>query len=120
MREFLLVVAVVLGLAALSAVALVPWRTLFYVSVWVVGAGIVLGLPTGVLYHVQLYRVLKPLGKLPSGWIWRPIELNAKLGPRDRWRVLPWCYLGALGFFVIIIGFVTTVASMILANAQGV
>ncbi len=120
MRELLLVIVLIAVFAALSAVALVPWRALFYVSIFLVIIGFVVGVPTGLIYHVQLYRMLKPRDEIPRGWVWRPIKLNAKLTTRERFFVLPWCYLGAIGFFVIIVGFVLIVASMILAQSQGV
>ncbi|MCP4674868.1 MAG: hypothetical protein GY854_05035 [Deltaproteobacteria bacterium] len=120
MRELLLVIVLVVVFAALGAVALVSWRTLFYVSIWLVVIGIVVGVPTGFIYHVLLYRKLKPRDEIPRGWVWGPIRLNAKLTPRERLLVLPWCYVGAMGFFVIIVGFVLIVASMILAQSQGV
>ncbi|MCP4606487.1 MAG: hypothetical protein GY847_39265 [Proteobacteria bacterium] len=119
MREILLALGLTLAIGLVSVLALAPWRILFQVSIWFVGVGFVVGVPTGFIYHMQLYRMLKPRGELPKGWIWNPIQLNSRLLPGDRGRVLPWCYIGAAGFFAIIIGFILVATSMILAQTQG-
>ena len=69
-----------------------------------VGFGFAFGVPTGLLYHVFLYHALRSADALPRGWWIRPTGLHHLIPPSDRFRVLGWCYAGALGFFVIVIG----------------
>ena len=119
MREIGIAGSIVLVLALVGSLAIFPYRGLLITGVWMVVGGFALGVPTGFIYHVQLWRTLKPRGELPAGWVWKPIELNKKLRSYDRMRVLSWCYLGAIGFFVIIIGLVVFVMGIISGWAQG-
>jgi len=77
---------------------------LLFGGLWVVAAGFALGVPTGALYHLALYRSLQRTDGLPPGWWWRPTSLHARIPQADRFHVLGWCYLGAAGFFVILVG----------------
>lgn len=104
MREVLLVVGLSLLLVALGAATLVPYPQLMRAGFWLSLIGFGFGVPTGVVYHVQLYRALAPRDALPKGWVWRPIALNDQLRPHERHTVLPWCYAGAAGFGLIALG----------------
>ncbi len=73
-------------------------------GLWLVGAGLVFGVPAGLVYHVHLYQSLRNIDALPAGWWLRPTALHHLVPTGDRLRVLGWCYLGALGFLVILIG----------------
>ena len=115
MREFALFVLISLVVAAMGAAAMVPWRDLFAGGVWLVIFGFALGLPTGIVYHVQLYRKLRAHQPLPKTWILRPIPLNERLRPEDRGAVLPWCYIGGLGFGIIVLGLVVLFLGMVAA-----
>lgn len=120
MRELAIVVAISAVLCLLSAVWFTPWESLYYGGIWVTAAGFVLGVPTGVLYHVRLYQVLHPRGELPPGWFWRPIRFNARLRREERVGVMSWCYLGAFGFAVICIGLLLMAAGVSMALLRGV
>ncbi|MBW2261821.1 MAG: hypothetical protein JRG91_07600 [Deltaproteobacteria bacterium] len=104
MRELLIVAVLIAALVGLAALLLVAWETLFYWGIVLVAAGMVVGVPTGFVYHVLLYRVLKRRSKLAKGWIWKPFELHVHLDHRDRLSVMPWAYVGALGFFAVVLG----------------
>ena len=116
--------AVVGGLLALfasaAAAAFVPWDVLLDAGYWLCGVGFALGVPTGVVYHVLLYRALKPRDELPHGWIWRPLELNDRLRPGERRRVLAWAWIGGAGFGVIVLGFVAIALSIVSVVTRGV
>ena len=105
----MLEVALVLAsLAALSGgvwawTALAP-DALLAAGLWAVVAGLAFGLPTGLVYHVELRRVLAAHGVLPRRWWLRPISLHPLLPPEDSFRVLAWCRLGALGCAVAFLG----------------
>jgi hypothetical protein len=103
-RELLIVAGLIAALVGLAALLLVAWETLFYWGLVLVAAGMILGVPTGLVYHVLLHRVLRRRGKLRKGWIWKPFELHEHLDRRDRLGVMPWAYAGGLGFFAIVLG----------------
>ena len=102
MREILLVLAILGGLVGLALLSQVPWETALRLGWWVTGAGMALGVPTGVVYHVQLYRKLAHRDALPDDWIWRPIRCNDLLAERERGAVLPWFFAGGVGFVIVV------------------
>ena len=119
MRELGIVAALTAFMCLLSGVWFTPWETLYYGGIWIVFAGFVVGVPTGLVYHVRLYQVLHPRGELPRGWFWRPLRFNARLQPEERPRVMAWCYVGGLGFVVICLGLVLMGAGVSMAVIRG-
>jgi hypothetical protein len=103
---------VAVSLVAAGAALLLPWQTLFYAGAILIAVGFGVGVPTGVVYHVQLYRCLEPRGALSKGWIWNPIDNHVHLRAGERRRVLPWCYTGAAGFVIIALGMLAIVCGM--------
>ncbi len=99
----------VLGFVAAISGAALAWslfavETLWFAGLWLVAAGFALGLPTGFWYHVELRRVLLAGGALPARWWLHPTRLHGAI-PRERWwRVMGWCYAGALGWLVSFAG----------------
>lgn len=104
MRELALVGVIVGALAAFGALFKLEVETLLDLGGAVVVAGAAFGVPTGFVYHVLLRRVLRARGALERGWFWRPLQFNRLLDPRERRRVMPWCYAGAAGFLGIVCG----------------
>ncbi len=119
MREFGIVAGVTAFMCLLSGIWFTPWETLYYGGIWVTLAGFVVGVPTGFVYHVRLFRVLAPRGELPRGWFWRPIRFNARLQPEERGGVMVWCYLGAIGFAVICAGLLLMGGGVSMALIRG-
>ena len=113
MREFLIAAAILCVLVVAALLFLVRWESLFIVGIVMIAAGMVVGVPTGFVYHVQLYRALRGKNKLAKGWVWRPFEHHAHLDRRDRRRVMPWAIAGGLGFFVIVIGQALLAAALV-------
>ncbi len=97
-------VLVVGALATVAFVRLVPGDTVLIGGAIMVVAGMLLGVPTGVLYHLALYRRLRPRGPLPPRWWVAPLKLHPRLEARDRRSVMPWFWLGAAGFLVTCLG----------------
>ena len=120
MRELAIVLGITGLLCVLSAAWLAPWEELYYTGVWMTAAGFAFGLPTGFIYHVVLYRALRPRGELPRGWYWRPLRFNDRLLPEERGRVMSWCYAGAVGFAVISIGLLLMGTGVLVALFRGV
>jgi len=119
MRELAIVAAITALMCLLSGAWFAPWETLYFGGIWVALAGFVLGVPTGFVYHVRLFRVLGPRGELPRGWYWRPLRFNSLLRPDERAGVMAWCYTGALGFAIICIGLLMMGAGVSIALIRG-
>jgi len=118
MIELLMVVGFMGVLAGLGALALVAMETLVLVGGGMIVLGLLVGVPTGVMWHVRLYQVLSPLGRLEPGWLWSPIGYNEQLPEENRREVLAWCYVGGLGFGVFLLGAVVAGAGIIRAILQ--
>jgi hypothetical protein len=104
MREFLIAAAILCVLVVAALLFLVKWESLFIVGIVMIAAGIVVGVPAGLVYHVQLYRTMRDKNKIAKGWVWRPFDYHKHLDRRDRRRVMPWAIVGGAGFFIIVIG----------------
>jgi len=84
--------------------ALVHWSLLMGAGAGVAVLGLALGVVAAIGYHVALYRALAPLGKLRTGWLWRPTSYNALLTPAQRRAVMPWFYTGVTTMFTALSG----------------
>ena len=118
MRETLIAGGILASLLSLGAMAMFPFETLFRVGTVLIVAGFAFGLPPAVVYHVNLYRALKPRDALPSNWIWDPIRATDFLTRRERRQVVPWMYAGGAGFVVIALGLVAWVGALVSVFAQ--
>ena len=96
------------AIAALSgsvwAWSAVTLDALLATGFWLVAAGLGFGLPTGLLYHVELRRSLLAHGRLAPRWWLHPIALHPLLPAEDVFRVMAWCRLGAFGCAVAFLG----------------
>ena len=90
--------SLVLGLQVLSVEALLG------AGLWLVGVGLVVGLPASAVYHALLRRSLLRVDALPSRWYWHPTSLHGRIPAPDRPSVLGFCAVGAAGFLVILVG----------------
>ena len=89
------------SLAATLSPEMVLWG-----GIWLVAGGFGLGLPTGAIYHLMLFRSLGRADVLPGNWWLKPTSLHHLIPMEDRFSVLSWCFAGALGFLVIMFGIV--------------
>lgn len=103
--EILVVLCVFIAMAGwVLATATVAVETVFVLGVWLVLGGLAFGVPTGLLYHLALRRSLLRQGRLPPRWWLRPTQLNESIPDADRRLVLGFCYAGAAGFLVTLLG----------------
>ena len=103
MIELGVVALVVAGLVAVPALlAVVPWDVTFGCGVALVALGMAVGVPAGALYHLQLYRALRPAPG--SRWWLHPTGLHGQLRDGQRGAVMRWFRIGALGFLLAIVG----------------
>ena len=102
MLELGVVALLVGGLVAVPALfAAVPWEVTFGIGVSLVALGMAIGVPAGTLYHVQLFRAVRPSG---TRWWLHPTGLHDQLPADSRGSVMRWFRIGAAGFVVAIVG----------------
>ncbi len=117
MLELLLVLGSVVGFGviALITVVITP-QIMIELGLWVLAVGLLVGIPTGLWYHVALYRELAPRMTLPPRWWRAPVELHALLTPVELRRVRPWFRAGAVGFLLCCVGGVAAIAGLLVIN----
>lgn len=104
MGEAFITLALIAAFGALAALFAIAPATLVVLGFWTAAAGLVLGVPTGAVYHVALRNALLRVQRLPARWWLHPTSLHDALPDSVRTRVLGWCYAGAAGFVVTIAG----------------
>ena len=105
MPEGLIALTVIVVLVASILAALwLPWELLLVTGFVGISAGLLLGLPTGFLYHLRLRQCLLMSPPLPPRWWLRPTRFHDRIGEAQRRRVMVPFYLGAAGFFLILFG----------------
>ena len=67
-------------------------------------AGLLVGIPTGLWYHVELHACLRRHGELPAHWWVHPVALHPLIPETCRGRVMAWFYVGGLGFLITVLG----------------
>jgi hypothetical protein len=93
---------VVAGLVAVPALlAVVPWDVTFGLGVALVALGMAIGVPAGALYHLQLFRAVRPT---EARWWLHPTGLHDRIPVGTRGGVMRWFKIGALGFLIAIVG----------------
>jgi hypothetical protein len=98
----LLLVSLALGALALAALA--PWPLLLETGAALAGAGMLVGVPAGLLYHLRLRRALLDADALSARWWVSPVPLHRRLDAGALAPVLPPFYLGAAGFLLTVLG----------------
>ena len=81
-----------------------PSLALTEIGVLILAIGIIEGIPTGLYYHIVLYRILKRRDKLPPGWWKSPTKYHVHLTDEENRRVRRWFVLGGLGFLFCLVG----------------
>jgi hypothetical protein len=104
MAELFLALGICAALGGLAGLWMLAPETLLLVGFWTTLGGLALGIPTGALYHLELYRSLRACERLPERWWVAPISHHRVIPSEDRMRVLGWCYVGAAGFLVTVLG----------------
>jgi hypothetical protein len=106
MQELAFVILVIVGIFASQwfMVASFSTTTLIQVGLILLAIGITEGIPTGLYYHVLLYKTLHPRGQLPIRWWISPQQYHVHLNQEENRRIRRWFFLGGLGFFLCMIG----------------
>ena len=117
MLELLLVLASLVGLCVIAfiTVVLTP-QIMIELGLWVLAGGLLVGIPTGLWYHVVLYKQLALRMTLPPRWWRAPVELHPLLTLQEFRRVRPWFVAGAAGFVLCCIGGLAAIAGLVVIN----
>ena len=120
MLELLLVLASVVGFGviALITVVITP-QIMIELGLWVLVGGLLVGIPTGLWYHVELYRQLAPRVTLPPRWWRAPVDLHSQLTPLELRRVRPWFVAGAVGFLLCCVGGIAAIIGLLVTRLLG-
>jgi len=119
MLELLLVLGGIVGIGLIGLISLVITPQLMIeLGLWVLAGGLLVGIPTGLWYHVVLYRQLATRMTLPPGWWRAPVELHAQLTPFQFRRVRPWFLLGAVGFLLCCLGGAAAIIGLVVIKLQ--
>ena len=117
MLELLLVLGSLVGFCAIALITvLVTPQIMIERGLWVLAVGLLIGIPTGLWYHVVLYKQLAPRTTLPLRWWRAPVELHPLLSPQEFRRVRPWFVAGAAGFVLCCIGGLAAIAGLVVIN----
>lgn len=117
MLELLLVLASVVGFCVIALITIVITPELMIeLGLWVLAVGLLIGIPTGLWYHLVLYRQLAPRMALPPRWWRAPVELHPLLTPVEFRRVRPWFLAGAAGFLLCCVGGVAAIMGLLVTR----
>lgn len=120
MLELLLVLGSLVGFCAIALITvLVTPQIMIELGLWVLAVGLLIGIPTGLWYHVVLYKQLAPRTTLPLRWWRAPVELHPLLTPHEFSRVKPWFVAGAVGFVLCCLGGAAAIAGLVVIRLQG-
>lgn len=113
MIEALVAFGIVVLLASVGLLATLPLEAAAFWGTVVIVAGFLLGVPTGVVYHVLLWRELCRVPPVPKGWIWNPFGHHHRIGKAAERTVIPWAVAGGVGFVLIVIGMAVVTGGLV-------
>jgi hypothetical protein len=112
---FVVLALVAVGLMGLATSLLTP-HLMIEAGLWILTAGLLAGIPTGLWYHVVLYRLLARKMPLPAKWWWAPVDLHPYLTTEELARIKPWFVIGGVGFMFSLVGGLAAMAGLLLSE----
>jgi hypothetical protein len=116
MLEIALVLGALLALGVVGLGALAPMSLLTALGLLTLGVGLAVGVPTGLWYHVVLYRVVSRKTVVPRRWWLAPAALHAHLTTDEERRVRPWYRIGGVGFVLCLVGGLGAIAALLIGR----
>jgi hypothetical protein len=105
---WMILLLVIMGLVTL----LISPQLMVEFGLWVLAAGLLLGVPTGIGYHLRLYRSLSRRMALPIGWWRSPVDFHPLLTRQEFRPILPWFLAGAVGFGLCVVGGIVAITGL--------
>jgi hypothetical protein len=112
-EAFIVVLVISVMIASGLAVIWLPWQLLLMVGFVGMGTGLFVGIPAGFYYHVLLREFLLKTPPIPERWWVQPTRYHHRLKGPSAKRVFIFFYLGAAGFFLIIVGAFITMLGVV-------
>jgi hypothetical protein len=117
MLELTLVLTAVVAVGLIVIVASVVTPGLIAgIGFGVLFFGLLIGLPTGLWYHVILYRSVSARMPLPRAWWLSPFRLHIHLTGAEQGRMRPWYLIGGVGFVLCVIGGLVAIGGLLLGR----
>jgi hypothetical protein len=110
-----LIALVGVGLGGAAAAVVTP-GLIITVGIGILLFGLAMALPTGVWYHVVLYRCVSTKIPLPRTWWLSPAGLHPHLTDVERRRINPWYRVGGIGFVLCLVGGAAAIGGLLLAR----
>jgi hypothetical protein len=112
-EAFIVVSVISVLIASGLAVIWLPWQLLLVIGFIGIGTGLFVGVPAGFYYHVLLRVFLLKTPPIPERWWIHPTRYHDRLKGPGATRVFLFFYLGAAGFFLIIVGAFITMLGVV-------
>jgi hypothetical protein len=116
MLELWLALAAVAMVGLFGVVAALTPSIVTAVGLTTLLLGLALALPTGLWYHVVLYRFVSARTTLPRAWWVSPSGLHRHLTPAEQRHIAPWYRLGGVGFILSLSGGLAAIAGLLLGR----
>jgi hypothetical protein len=117
MLEIVLVLGSLVALGVLAALTnVVTPQLMTEIGLWTLLLGLVTGLPTGLWYHIALYRTLRRRITMPRRWWLSPTDFHSHLAQDELAQIRRWFRLGAVGFVLSLGGGLAAMAGLLLAG----
>ena len=114
MIEIALVLLALVAVELVGFVAAVPPSSLMTVAgLAALVLGLVIGVPTGLWYHVILYRFVSSKVPVPGDWWLSPSSLHRHLTDAEQRRIEPWYRVGGVGFVLSVAGGLAAIAGLL-------
>jgi hypothetical protein len=101
------------GLILLLAMLLTP-PVLVMLAIGIMVLGLVVGVPTGLWYHVVLYRLVAAKAPVPRRWWVSPAALHVHLTDAEERSIRLWYRLGGIGFVLSMVGGLGAIAVLLI------
>jgi hypothetical protein len=102
-------------IGAVGAIELMGFASLIELGQALMLRSALIGIPLELVYYALLALAIMRHPECPRGWYWRPFAHHQLLTARQRLWVLPFFYLGALGFLGIVLGIATVLLAFVAA-----
>lgn len=105
----------VVGLVVLLATVLTA-PAMIVLALGTLVLGLAVGVPTGLWYHVLLYRIVSAKVAVPPRWWLSPSDLHVHLTDTEERRIRLWYGLGGTGFVLSLVGGLAAIAGLLMAR----
>ena len=111
---------VVVAIASVGMVGLMTsafsYGVVTAIGLTTLSVGLLLGVPTGLWYHVVLYRFVASRVPVPSTWWLSPANLHRHLTDAEERHIRPWYRVGGVGFVLCVAGGAVAIAGLLLGT----